>query len=68
MEIKTVSVPNIGCNGCVNTIKGELSDIEGVAHVEGNVDAQTVTIEYSTPASWDVIRAAMAEIDYAPAE
>ena len=24
MEQKTFKVPNVGCNGCVNTIKGEL--------------------------------------------
>ncbi|MBL8120989.1 MAG: heavy-metal-associated domain-containing protein, partial [Anaerolineae bacterium] len=30
MERKTFQVPNIGCNGCVNTIKSEVSQINGV--------------------------------------
>ena len=30
METKTVNVPNIGCDGCVNTIKNEVSVIPGV--------------------------------------
>jgi copper chaperone len=68
MENKTVKVPNIGCNGCVNAIKGEVSDIEGVQSVEGNVDAKTITVAYGAPATWEQIRAAMVEIDYAPEE
>lgn len=68
METKTVTVPNIGCNGCVNAIKGEVSEIAGVKSVEGNVDAKSVTIEWDNPADWAQIRAAMTEIDYAPDE
>ena len=68
MENKTVKVPNIGCNGCVNAIKGEVSDIVGVESVDGSVDAQTITVQWSAPASWDQIKTAMTEIDYAPAE
>lgn len=66
METKTVKVPNIGCGGCVNAIKGEVSDIEGVKSVEGDVASKTVTVEWDNPASWEQISAAMAEIDYAP--
>ena len=66
METKTFKVPNIGCNGCVNAIKGELSDLEGVKTVDGVVDTKMVTVEYSEPASWDGIVAALKEIDYAP--
>ena len=68
MENKTVKVPNIGCDGCVNAIKGEVSDIAGVESVNGSVDEQTITVQWSAPASWEQIKAAMAEIDYAPAE
>lgn len=68
METKTVKVPNIGCNGCVNAIKGEVSDIQGVTSVEGSVDEKTITVAYDAPATWEQIRAAMVEIDYAPEE
>ncbi|MBZ0282190.1 MAG: cation transporter, partial [Anaerolineae bacterium] len=30
MESKTFQVPNIGCDGCVRTIKTEVSQISGV--------------------------------------
>ena len=66
MESKTFKVPNIGCNGCVNTVKGELSDLEGVKKVDGVVDTKMVTVEYEAPASWEKIVGALQEIDYAP--
>lgn len=66
METKTFKVPNIGCNGCVNAIKGELNDIEGVQSVEGVVETKMVTVQYGDPASWEKIVSALKEIDYAP--
>ncbi|MBN8620308.1 MAG: heavy-metal-associated domain-containing protein [Anaerolineae bacterium] len=67
MERKTFQVPNIGCNGCVNTIKSEVSQINGVQTVNGVVDTKTVTVEWETPATWQQIEATLKEIDYAPA-
>ncbi|MEM9951426.1 MAG: heavy-metal-associated domain-containing protein [Chloroflexota bacterium] len=63
---KTFKVPNIGCDGCVNAIKGELSDLDGITKVEGVVDTQMVTVEYDAPADWNQIVATLEEIDYAP--
>lgn len=68
MEKKTFQVPNIGCNGCVNTIKSELKEVPGVSAIEGDVDTRTVTIEYNAPATWDTIVSRLVEIDYAPAQ
>ncbi len=68
MEKKTFQVPNIGCDGCVKAIKGELSDIEGVQSVDGTVDTKTVTVEWQEPATWTLILQTLKEIDYAPAE
>ena len=66
METKTFKVPNIGCNGCVNAIKGELGEMEGVESVDGVVDTKMVTVEYGDPANWEKIVEALKEIDYAP--
>ena len=68
METKTVKVPNVGCNGCVNTIKSEVGELAGVVKVEGDVDTKVVTIEWDSPADWAVIRSKLEEIDYAPEE
>jgi copper chaperone CopZ len=65
---KTFTVPNIGCDGCVRTIKNELSQIAGVQKVDGVVATKTVTIEWIDPANWQQIVKTLNEIDYAPAE
>ncbi len=68
MDSKTFKVPNIGCDGCVRTIKNELSQLAGVQKVDAAVDSQTVTVEWVDPASWDQIVETLKEIDYAPAQ
>ncbi|MBZ0293129.1 MAG: heavy-metal-associated domain-containing protein [Anaerolineae bacterium] len=68
MQSKTFTVPNIGCDGCVRTIKNELSELEGVQTVDGAVDTKVVTVEWAAPATWDQIVEALKEIEYAPAE
>ena len=66
MEKKTFKVPNVGCGGCVSTIKNELEDINGVKAVSGVVDSKMITVEYDDPATWEQIVATLEEIDYAP--
>ncbi|GAB4335150.1 MAG: hypothetical protein Kow00117_18370 [Phototrophicales bacterium] len=66
METKTVKIPAIGCNGCVNTIKNEVKELPGVISVEGSVDDKTVTIRWDSPANWEVIQAKLVEIEYEP--
>ena len=66
MEQKTVIVPNIGCDGCVNTIKSEVGALPGVVTVEGSVQTKIVTVQWGDPATWATISGKMAEIDYAP--
>ena len=64
METKTFKVPNMTCNGCVNTVKTELELVPGVAEVEVNKPDQLVTVKWQTPASWTVIEKALVEINY----
>ena len=68
METKTFKVPNMTCNGCVNTVKSEIEQVKGVAHVEVNKPAQLVTVEWDAPASWGIIEKALIEIQYPPTE
>ena len=67
METKTFTVPNIGCDGCVRTIKNELSELAGVTAVDAEVDTQKVTVSWGDPATWDGIQSLLEEIEYAPA-
>jgi copper chaperone CopZ len=68
MESKTFLVPNIGCEGCTNTIKNELRTIPGIESVEASQDTKMVTVRWGDPASWKKIVDVLEEIDYAPAE
>jgi copper ion binding protein len=64
METKTLQIPNISCNHCVMTIKNELSEIQGVASVDGDADQKQVTVEFDAPASMDQILEKLKEINY----
>ena len=66
METKTVKVPNVGCDGCINTIKSEVGELAGIVKVDGNPNTKLVTVQWDSPADWEAIRNKMAEIDYAP--
>jgi copper chaperone CopZ len=68
METRTFKVPNMTCNGCVSTVRGELERLPGVEVLDINKPAQLVTVQWAQPASWDVIEQTLIEIEYAPAE
>jgi copper chaperone CopZ len=68
MEKRTFQVPNIGCDGCVQTIESAVSEITGVQSVKGARASKQVTVEYGEPATWAAIKDALIEVDYAPAE
>lgn len=67
MKTLTYSVPAISCGHCVMHIKQELSTLEGVESVEGDPRGKHVTVEFTSPATDELIRATLAKINY-PAE
>ncbi len=68
MESKTFQVLNMTCNGCVNTVRTEVEELSGVVTVDINKPSQLVTVEWQAPATWDTIKDALTDIDYAPTE
>ena len=68
METKTLSIPNISCGHCVMSIKKELSEMEGVAKVEGDPSNKSVTLEWDAPATLERIKDTLKEINYPAAE
>ena len=58
------SVPNISCGHCVNTIQTEVADVAGVQTVKADQESQIVEITFDDPATEDVIKTLMAEINY----
>ncbi len=68
MESKKFSIPNISCGHCVMSIKRELGDLEGVKKIEGDPGKKEITVSWETPATLEKVKAALKEINYAPAE
>jgi copper chaperone len=66
MAEKTVKIPDISCHHCVNNIKREVGELEGVSKVEGSVDDKTMTFVFADPANWDRIKGLLSEIGYPP--
>jgi len=64
MEKKTFSIPTISCGHCVNAIKTELTELEGVSKVEGDIAGKKVEVEWDAPATEDKIKSKLTEINY----
>mgnify|MGYP006300015067 CR=1 FL=1 len=68
MTTVTYKIPNISCNHCVNTIKMNLTTLEGVESVDASADEKKATITFDDPATEQAIKAKLAEINYPAAE
>lgn len=64
MTTITYTIPNISCNHCVHTIKSEVGELPGVKSVEADAATKVATITFEPPASEEVIKNLLAEIDY----
>ena len=64
MDHKTFTINNITCGHCTNSIKNELTEIEGVVSVEGEPGAKDVTVKWEAPVTEDKIRSVLTEINY----
>ena len=67
MENQTLTVPNITCGHCVMSINNELSELEGIRNVEGDPENKIITVEWDSPATLEMIKETLKEINY-PAE
>lgn len=64
MRTVTYHVPAISCKHCVMTITRELSELEGVSSVSGDVDTKDVSVVFGSPATEEAIEGLMQEIGY----
>ena len=64
MAEETFSIPNISCGHCTHAIETELTDLEGVTRVDGQIEAKSVTVEWELPASREQILDTLKEINY----
>ena len=68
MESQTFTIPNISCGHCTASIEKELKEMEGVADVQSDIGAKTVTVQWRPPMSRDKIISTLKEINYPAAE
>jgi copper ion binding protein len=64
MEKQTILVPNITCGHCVMAIKKELAAMKGVSKVDGDPGKKTITVEFDAPATIDMIKETLKDINY----
>ena len=63
MNSKTVSVPNIGCDGCVRTIQNEIKEVAGVVEVKADLKTKLVSVKWDDKTNWQTIAGKPAEIE-----
>jgi len=66
MPSKTFTIENISCGHCVNTIKNELNELEGISSVEIDQDSKKVEVSWQEPLTWEEIKNLLEEINYPP--
>jgi copper chaperone CopZ len=64
MSKVTYQVPNIHCGHCLHTIQMEIGEIEGVESVHAAVDTRQVDIVFGEPATEEILKATLAQINY----
>jgi copper chaperone len=59
-----LSIPNISCHHCTNTILRETKDLPGVESVEADVQTKTATFVLKSEADLSGVKETLAEIGY----
>ena len=68
MSKVTYLVPNISCHHCTHTISMELSELPGVSKVDADVQTKQVSVTFQEPATEQIIKDTLKEINYPAAE
>ncbi len=64
MVEKVIKVDGMTCSHCAETVKRAINNIEGVKHVEVDLESGKVTIRAERELSCDEIKRAVEEWDY----
>lgn len=59
-----LSIPNISCHHCTNSIKRETQDLPGVESVDADVETKTATFVLKSEADLSRVKETLAEIGY----
>jgi copper chaperone len=66
MQTVTFNIPSISCSHCIHTITTELMSITGVKKVTGDEQTKKVVVEFGPPATLEMMRDVLTEINYEP--
>ena len=64
MTTVTYTVPAIHCGHCTHTIEMEVGELQGVQTVKADEASKKVQSTFDAPASEEMIKSLLAEIDY----
>jgi copper chaperone CopZ len=64
MHKKSVTIPNINCGHCVQTIETELSALDHIISVKAEEATKIVEIAWNDPQTWLNIQSLLKEINY----
>ncbi len=64
METLKLTIQNMHCAHCVRTITMELKEVPGVEDVKGELENNSITVQYHPPATMEQIQARLSEINY----
>lgn len=67
MKTIILKVKNMKCMGCVNTILGNLSTLNGITNVKADLVTRTVTFDYESEVNLEQALMKLRELGY-PAE
>ena len=65
--ILSLTVPDISCEGCANSVKAALRDVLGVEDVQVNVASKTVRVTHSPESGSEAIRQVLSDAGFPPA-
>lgn len=60
----TLSVPEISCAHCQNTIEGAVRELAGVSDAHVDIPGKTVTVDFDSPADRGQIESTIVEAGY----
>lgn len=64
MKSEKIIIANLKCSGCANTITKNISEINGVFHVEVNNEEDSVTINYEGDVKRETFTKALHDLGY----
>ncbi|MBI5957435.1 MAG: heavy-metal-associated domain-containing protein [Chloroflexi bacterium] len=66
MWSKTFKIPDICCHNCAKVVSHTLNSLAGVQKVEVDAKTKVVTVQWSEPATWQLIGTRLVESGYPP--